>query len=87
MGDICTWARAEFPETACPPSLSYTILASPALFITFRNDKGQPKEPSGIYQYGITEWQDLHAAAEYVLSQPGAREIVASWSQHGWWES
>ena len=51
-------------------------LGIPALFITYRNDKGQPQDPSGIYQYGLTEWQDLHAAMEYALSQPGARDVV-----------
>ena len=51
-------------------------LGIPALFITYRNDKGQPQDPSGIYQYGLTEWQDLHAAVEYALSQPGARDVV-----------
>ncbi len=48
----------------------------PALFITYRNDKNQPQDPSGVYQYGLTEWQDLHAAVEYALSQPGAKDIV-----------
>ena len=51
-------------------------LGLPALFITYRNDKGQPRDPSGIHQYGLTEWQDLHAAVEYALSQPGARDVV-----------
>ena len=46
------------------------------LFITYRNDKGQPQDSSGIYQYGLTEWQDLHASVEYALSQPGARDVV-----------
>ena len=51
-------------------------LGIPALFITYRNDQGQPQDPSGIYQYGLTEWQDLHAAVAYALSQPGANNIV-----------
>ena len=48
----------------------------PALFITYRNDEGQPRDPSGFYQYGLTEWQDVHAAVEYALSQPGVRDVV-----------
>ena len=51
-------------------------LGIPALFITYRNDKGQPQDPSGVYQYGLTEWQDLHAAVEYILGQPGANDVV-----------
>ncbi len=51
-------------------------LGMPALFITYRNDKGQPKDPSNRYQYGLTEWEDLHAAVEYVLSQPGAKNVA-----------
>ena len=80
-GDGDTWAIFVHGHRGIPGDglSSFPVLHDigiPALFITFRNDKGQPKDPSGIYQYGITEWQDLHAAAEYVLSQPGAREIV-----------
>ena len=48
----------------------------PALFITYRNDEGQPLDPSGFYQYGLTEWQDVHAAVEYALSRPGVEEVV-----------
>ena len=80
-GDDDTWAIFVHGHRGIPGDglSSFPVLHDigiPALFITFRNDKGQPKDPTGIYQYGITEWQDLHAAAEYVLSQPGAREIV-----------
>ncbi len=59
------------------PSLSVlNDLGIPALFITYRNDKNQPQDPSGTYQYGLTEWQDLHAAVAYALEQPGAKDIV-----------
>ena len=51
-------------------------LGLPSLFITYRNDEGQPRDPGGIHQFGATEWEDLHSAAEYVLSQPDARNIV-----------
>ena len=67
---------AELRETACPHCLCLHDLGLPALYITYRNDKGQPRDPSGIYQFGLTEWRDLHAAVEYVLSQPGARNVV-----------
>ena len=51
-------------------------LGVPALFVAYRNDEGQPRDPSGIHQHGLTEWRDLHAAVEYALSQPGARDVV-----------
>ena len=51
-------------------------LGIPALFITYRNDPGQPGDPSNIYQYGLTEWRDLHAAVQHVLSQPDVERVV-----------
>lgn len=59
------------------PSLpTLHALGMPTLFITYRNDEGQPRDPGGIYLYGITEWEDLHAAVEDVLSRQGARQVV-----------
>lgn len=43
--------------------------------ITYRNDDGQPSDPSGQHRYGVTEHQDLAAAAEYAVSA-GATEVV-----------
>ncbi len=80
-GDDDTWAIFVHGHRGIPGDglSSLPILHDldvPALFITYRNDKGQPQDPSGIYQYGLTEWRDLHAAVEYALSQPGARDVV-----------
>ena len=80
-GEHDTWAIFVHGHRGTPgdglPSLPVLHdLGFPALFITYRNDKGQPQDPSGFYQFGLTEWQDLHAAVEYVLSQPGARNVV-----------
>ncbi len=80
-GDDDTWAiyvhghRAK-PADGLPSLPTLHQLGIPGLFITYRNDEGQPGDPSGIYQYGVTEWRDLHAAVEYVLSQPGADDVV-----------
>lgn len=47
----------------------------PQLSITYRNDEGQPADPSGYFQYGATEWEDVLAASEYAKAN-GADEIV-----------
>ena len=49
----------------------------PQLSITYRNDEGQPRDPSGYYQYGATEWQDISAAADYAVEN-GAESLVLS---------
>ena len=33
-----------------------------SMIISYRNDKGLPKDPSGIFQYGTTEWKDIDGA-------------------------
>ncbi len=47
----------------------------PALLVTYRNDVDQPRDPSGFYQYGQTEWRDLEAAVEYAQDE-GAEQVV-----------
>ena len=49
----------------------------PQLSITYRNDDGQPTDPSGYYQYGATEWHDVEAAVQYALDN-GASQVVLS---------
>jgi fermentation-respiration switch protein FrsA (DUF1100 family) len=46
----------------------------PQLAITYRNDEGQPEDPSGYYQYGVTEYKDVSAAVEYALAN-GAEQV------------
>ena len=48
----------------------------PALFINYRNDEGQPRDPSGQHQHGLTEWHDLHAAVEFALTRMGAGNVI-----------
>jgi pimeloyl-ACP methyl ester carboxylesterase len=38
-----------------------------SMIISYRNDKGLPKDPSGIFQYGTTEWEDIDAAINKAL--------------------
>lgn len=47
----------------------------PQLAITYRNDDGQPKDPTGLYQYGATEWEDIQGAVNYAKAN-GARGVA-----------
>ena len=47
----------------------------PTLTITYRNDRGLPASPSGYYQFGADEWEDLDAAAAFALAS-GAQDLV-----------
>ncbi|MCI0543449.1 MAG: alpha/beta hydrolase [Actinobacteria bacterium] len=47
----------------------------PQLSIAYRNDEGQPQDPSGFYQYGTTEWADIASAVEYAEAN-GAEALV-----------
>jgi pimeloyl-ACP methyl ester carboxylesterase len=49
----------------------------PQLSITYRNDEDQPVDPSGYYQYGATEWDDIRGAFEFAESN-GAEAVVFS---------
>ncbi len=76
-----TWAlfvhgQRDGPHEGLPVLRVLSELGLPSLLLTYRNDPGQPVDPSGRYQYGLTEWHDLHAAVEYALSQPGATDVV-----------
>lgn len=45
------------------------------LVLGYRNDPGQPTDPSGYLRYGITEWMDLEAALVWAEAQ-GASEVA-----------
>ncbi len=47
----------------------------PTLTITYRNDPGTPFSPTGYYQYGADEWEDVEAAATFALAA-GAKDLV-----------
>lgn len=47
----------------------------PQFSITYRNDAGQPLDPSGLYQYGATEWEDVKAIVDLAKEQ-GALGVV-----------
>ena len=47
----------------------------PQLVINYRNDPGEPADPSGYYNYGRTEWEDVAGAVDYAVER-GAEGIV-----------
>lgn len=47
----------------------------PQLSIAYRNDEGQPPDPSGYFQYGAEEWEDVLGAVEYAKAN-GADDVV-----------
>jgi hypothetical protein len=53
------------------------------LSITYRNDEGQPPDPSGAYRYGTTEYEDLAGAIEYAVEEGADRVYVAGYSTGG----
>ncbi|MEA3511911.1 MAG: alpha/beta hydrolase [Actinomycetota bacterium] len=54
-----------------------------ALVIDYRNDPGVPRDPSGKYQYGLTEWNDVAAAARHAKTSGGQDIIVVGYSMGG----
>jgi pimeloyl-ACP methyl ester carboxylesterase len=49
--------------------------AIPTLVVSYRNDLGAPKGPSGLVHFGQTEWHDLDPAVGYARAH-GARGVV-----------
>lgn len=50
------------------------------LIINYRNDEGQPADPSGFYRYGETEWEDVAAAVDYAVSKGATRVVLVGFS-------
>jgi uncharacterized protein len=55
----------------------------PALDVTYRNDYGVARDPSGYLRYGQTEWRDLQAAVRWALDHGAQRVILAGQSMGG----
>ena len=83
--DTGVWAihmhgwRAEKRETVrMLPTYAEEGITS--LVIDFRNDPGAPPDPSGLYRFGRTEWQDTEAAIEYALGRGATAIVLAGYS-------
>lgn len=40
------------------------------LLVSYRNDRGAPRSPEGLYGFGLLEWPDLEAAVDWFSSGP-----------------
>ena len=77
-GSRRTWVILVHGKGATPREtyrLMNAVGPHPMLAITYRNDPGQPEDPSGLYRYGATEWNDVEAAVAYALDH-GAEHVV-----------
>lgn len=46
-----------------------------SLVIDYRNDPGAPIDPTGRYRFGLSEWEDVDAAAQFAIDN-GAKDIL-----------
>ncbi len=87
-GDSSTWAvlvhgrTSDRGETLRALEI-FAEVGLPVLSISFRNDVGVAEDPGGEYQFGITEWEDLHAAVRYALSNGAQNVVLAGFSMGG----
>jgi alpha-beta hydrolase superfamily lysophospholipase len=86
-GTATTWwigvhgrgATREEPLRAGGPAVTAGL---PVLDIAYRNDAGAPRDASGRYGYGATEWRDLEGAVGYATAH-GAQHVVLFGSSMG----
>ncbi|HEU4868059.1 MAG TPA: peptidase, partial [Actinomycetota bacterium] len=55
----------------------------PVLSVAYRNDPGQPRDPSGYYRFGFTEWEDLEGAVRYAKDHGAAGVTLFGMSTGG----
>lgn len=52
-----------------------STLGYPQLVISYRNDDGEPADPSGYFRFGVTEWEDVAGAVDLAMNE-GAEGVV-----------
>ncbi|HSJ72451.1 MAG TPA: alpha/beta hydrolase [Acidimicrobiia bacterium] len=55
----------------------------PILVINYRNDVGQPRDPSGYHTYGQTDWSDVAGAVRYANENGAVDHILVGYSYAG----
>lgn len=53
------------------------------LLIEYRNDVGQPRDPSGYFTYGVTDWVDVAAAVRYANQNGASDHVLVGYSYAG----
>ena len=48
--------------------------------IELRNDPDAPADPSGLYRFGRTEWQEIEGAVRYAMDNGAEQVILAGYS-------
>ena len=86
--DGTTWVihihgKGATPAEAEPMFVPLQDAGYPQLAITYRNDDGQPEDPSVYYQYGATEWEDVAGAVDYAMENGAERVVLNGYSTGG----
>ena len=59
---------------------AYHGLGITSLVIDYRNDTDAPADPSGLYRFGQTEWEDVEAAVDYAVNSGAERVVLVGYS-------
>ena len=87
-GESDTWAIVVHGKGGTPEEALRVIpilheRGYPILVIHYRNDVGQPRDPSGYYTYGVSDWADIRAAVRYANDNGAVNHILVGYSYAG----